>query len=125
MNELTKIAFAEYSAMCLGTYLAREKTASRGIRLVKTSGMLQLPGKALQQVAKPAPTLGNRLMSAAPHLNEVAGLGVLAVPSAANLMGKPMDDHTAHSMELGGLGMLAAPSMYHAGKSLLGKLPHH
>jgi len=65
----------------------------------------------------------NRFVKAAPHLNEVAGLGVLAAPSVASLSGNPMSDHTSHAMELGGLGILAGPSAYHAGKALLGKAP--
>jgi chorismate mutase len=63
----------------------------------------------------------NNLMHAAPHLNEVAGLGVLAVPSVQSLRGKHMNEKTKDMYEIGGLGMLAAPSAYHAGKSLFQK----
>lgn len=54
----------------------------------------------------------------ASHLAELAGLGILAVPSIQNLRGKPMGENKAHKYELAGLGTLAAPSVYHLGKKL-------
>jgi hypothetical protein len=43
------------------------------------------------------------------HVNELAGLGTLAVPSVQHLRGHEMDSNTAHGMEAAGLGILAAP----------------
>lgn len=43
------------------------------------------------------------------HVNELAGLGTLAVPSVQHLRGHEMSDNTAHGMEAAGLGILAAP----------------
>lgn len=40
---------------------------------------------------------------------ELAGLGILAAPAAANLAGRPMQDKTKDVAEVTGLGMLAAP----------------
>lgn len=46
----------------------------------------------------------------ASHAAELAGLGLLAVPSVQHLRGKPMKEDTAHKFELGGLGVLAVPA---------------
>lgn len=62
-----------------------------------------------------------RVDKTASHVAELAGLGILAAPSAAALAGKRMKDHTAHKYELAGLGTLAAPSAYALGKKLLRK----
>lgn len=43
------------------------------------------------------------------HVNELAGLGTLAVPSVQHMRGHEMSDNTAHAMEAAGLGILAAP----------------
>ncbi len=40
---------------------------------------------------------------------ELAGLGILAAPSAANLAGRPMQERSKDVAEVTGLGMLAAP----------------
>ena len=53
------------------------------------------------------------------HAAEVAGLGLLAIPSIQHLRGKPMSEDTAHKIELGGLGILAAPSVAHLGGEAL------
>jgi hypothetical protein len=55
------------------------------------------------------------------HLAEVAGLGMLAVPSIQHLRKKPMSESKTHKYELAGLGTLAAPSAYHIGKKVLSK----
>lgn len=108
-SELEKKAFVEYYVNRLGTYMAK---------IANITGALQSTANA---VSKPGlfGRLG-RVIShpASGHLNEVAGLGVLAVPSAANLAGHPMSDHSAHATELAGLGILAGPSAYHAVKAL-------
>jgi hypothetical protein len=54
--------------------------------------------------------------------NELAGLGVLAVPSLQHLRGKPMSDHHSHMMEIGGLGMLAAPYVHDLGAKAISGL---
>jgi hypothetical protein len=43
------------------------------------------------------------------HSLELAGLGVLAAPSASHLLGHEMSDKHKAQAEVGGLGMLAAP----------------
>ena len=53
------------------------------------------------------------------HAAEIAGLGLLAVPSIQHLRGKPMSEDTAHKIELGGLGVLAAPSLANLGGEAL------
>lgn len=50
---------------------------------------------------------------------ELAGLGMLAVPSIQSLRGKPMEEHTKDKFELAGLGTLAAPYVHSVGKKLL------
>lgn len=57
----------------------------------------------------------------ASHAAELAGLGLLAIPSVQHLRGKPMTEKNEHKMELAGLGVLAAPSVYHYGQKLLSK----
>ena len=53
------------------------------------------------------------------HVAEIAGLGLLAVPSIKHLRGKPLSEDTAHKFELGGLGVLAAPSLANLGGEAL------
>lgn len=53
---------------------------------------------------------------------ELAGLGMLAVPSIQHLRGKPMSEDTKSKLEIAGLGTLAAPYAYNAAKGLKGKL---
>ena len=55
------------------------------------------------------------------HAAEVAGLGILAVPSIQALRKKPVGEKATHKYELAGLGTLAAPSAYYLGKRLLRK----
>lgn len=57
----------------------------------------------------------------ASHAAELAGLGMLAIPSAAHLSGKKMKNSTAHKLEIAGLGTLAAPSAFSVAKKLLRK----
>jgi hypothetical protein len=52
---------------------------------------------------------------------ELAGLGLLAVPSIQSLRGKPVKEKTKDIMEIAGLGTLAAPYVHQIGKSLLPK----
>jgi hypothetical protein len=54
--------------------------------------------------------------------SELAGLGMLAVPSVQHLRGKPMKEDTTAKMEIAGLGTLAAPYAWSAGKKLLRKI---
>ena len=129
MNELIKKAFAEVTMRDLGARLAEissnvkvssfnwSKFREIAMSNIKTAG---IPTGTYNAVSK-APSMFSRFANAAPHLNEVAGLGVLAVPSIAGLSGKPMDEHSKDIMEVGGLGMLAAPSAYHAAKSFIPK----
>lgn len=49
---------------------------------------------------------------------ELAGLGMLAVPSAMHLAKKPIKEDTAHKLELAGLGTLAAPYAFILGKKI-------
>lgn len=48
---------------------------------------------------------------------ELAGLGILAAPAAANLAGKPMQDKSKDVAEVTGLGMLAAPYAHNIAKT--------
>lgn len=50
---------------------------------------------------------------------ELAGLGILAAPAAANLAGRPMQEKSKDVAEVTGLGMLAAPYAHNiaAGRS--------
>lgn len=50
---------------------------------------------------------------------ELAGLGMLAVPSVQALRGKKMKDKHKDALEVAGLGTLAAPYAWSAGKKLL------
>lgn len=50
---------------------------------------------------------------------ELAGLGMLAVPSVQSLRGKPVSEKTKDTLEVAGLGTLAAPYVMQAGKKLL------
>jgi hypothetical protein len=50
---------------------------------------------------------------------ELAGLGLLAVPSIRSLQGKPVKEKTKDIMETAGLGILAAPYIHQLGKKLL------
>jgi hypothetical protein len=52
---------------------------------------------------------------------ELAGLGMLAVPSVQHLRGKPMSEGTKSKIEIAGLGTLAAPYAWQAGKKLLSR----
>lgn len=61
-------------------------------------------------------------MKAASHAAELAGLGMLAAPSAAELSGHKVNSATKSKIELAGLGTLAAPSAMAVGKKLIGKL---
>lgn len=63
---------------------------------------------------------------------ELAGLGMLAVPSVQSLRGKPVSERTKDSLEVAGLGTLAAPYLkpaYTTGKakatSLAAKMKPH
>ncbi len=112
--DLEKRAFLEFQFNMLG----RELFKLANMMGTAMSAVKQAPGAVTK-----APGMINRLTHAAPHLNEVAGLGILAAPSVASLAGKPMSEHNSHMAELGGLGVLAGPSAYHAGKALLGKIP--
>ena len=55
------------------------------------------------------------------HTAEIAGLGLLAVPSIQALRKKPVGEKKTHQYELAGLGTLAAPSAYYLGKRMLRK----
>lgn len=120
-NELEKRAFIEYYATRLGAYMAKLAglpltPAFKNItRAAATHTPKILP--AAETASKAAPTMMKRFSEAAPHINEVAGLGILAAPSAMSLAGNPMSDHASHATELAGLGVLAGPSAYHAFKS--------
>lgn len=57
----------------------------------------------------------------ASHAAELAGLGILAAPSAAALAGKKVNESTAHKAELVGLGTLAAPSAWAVTKKFFRK----
>jgi hypothetical protein len=59
--------------------------------------------------------------SAAHHAIELAGLGILGAPAAAELAGKHVSDRTKQLAEIGGLGVLAAPSVGHFAASAWGK----
>lgn len=56
------------------------------------------------------------------HAAELAGLGILAAPTIAEMRGRHVSDKTKHRAELAGLGVLAAPSAIELGKSAVGKL---
>lgn len=51
--------------------------------------------------------------------SELAGLGVLAVPSVANMMHRPVSERTKDLTEVGGLGILAAPYAHQIAKANL------
>jgi len=135
MDELEKIAFAEIVMKDLGVKLAKHLTKGANVEAAAAKGKAAIPAKpsfnwgkfrsvaakGMRKIAFQSPTMISRFAKAAPHLNEVAGLGVLAVPSVAGLAGNHMEDKTKDMMEVGGLGMLAAPSAYHAGKSFIPK----
>ena len=53
------------------------------------------------------------------HAVELGGLGLLARPSIAKARGKPMSQKSEAHNEMAGLGVLAAPSAVSLGKSLL------
>lgn len=55
------------------------------------------------------------------HAAELAGLGILAGPSAAHLAGKEMSEKNKARAEVAGLGVLAAPSALAVGKKAVGK----
>lgn len=63
-----------------------------------------------------------KVSSMGTHAAELAGLGILAVPSIQHLRGKEMSEGAKAKTEIGGLGVLAAPSAVAAGKAGLGKL---
>lgn len=50
---------------------------------------------------------------------ELAGLGMLAVPSIQGLRGKPMKEKHKDMLEVAGLGTLAAPYVHSIGKKIL------
>lgn len=52
---------------------------------------------------------------------ELAGLGMLAVPSIQGLRKKPMSESAHSKWELAGLGTLAAPYAAQAVKKMMGK----
>lgn len=56
------------------------------------------------------------------HAVELAGLGILAAPSVAEMRGKKISDKTKHRAELAGLGVLAAPSAVHLGGKAVSKI---
>lgn len=51
-----------------------------------------------------------RIEKTGSHAAELAGLGILAAPTVAEMRGKKVSDKTKHRAELAGLGVLAAPS---------------
>lgn len=53
------------------------------------------------------------------HAAELAGLGILAAPSVAELAGKKVDERKKAGAEVAGLGILAAPSLHHYGSKAL------
>lgn len=56
------------------------------------------------------------------HGAELAGLGILAAPSAkAMITGKKMSDKNTHRAEIAGLGVLAAPSVAHFASGFMNK----
>lgn len=111
---LEKLAFLEFQL----NYLAEPLQ-----KLANVMGLAQSAapavGNALQKVVKPG--MASRFMNASPHLNEVAGLGLIAAGPASHVIGKPIDDGTSHALDLAGLTMLAGPSAYHGFKALRGK----
>lgn len=50
---------------------------------------------------------------------ELAGLGMLAIPSIQHLRGKPLKDKHTHMLEVAGLSTLAAPYAASIGKKIL------
>ncbi len=56
------------------------------------------------------------------HAAELAGLGILAAPSVAEMRGRKVSDKTKHRAELAGLGVLAAPSAIHLGGRAVSKI---
>lgn len=83
----------------------------------------------MYQMAKGASAFWQGFEKAAGAVAELAGLGMLAVPSVQHLRGKPLKEDTAHKLELAGLGTLAAPyavsaakGAYHKAKPLLSHL---
>lgn len=54
----------------------------------------------------------NKKANALHHAAEVAGLGLLAVPTIQKMRGKKISDKAQHRFELGGLGVLAAPAIH-------------
>lgn len=56
------------------------------------------------------------------HGAELAGLGILAAPSIAEMRGKKVSDKTKHRAEVAGLGVLAVPSAAHFAHEAYGKL---
>lgn len=56
------------------------------------------------------------------HAAELAGLGILAAPTVAEMRGRKVSDKTKHRAELAGLGVLAAPSAIHLGGKAVNKI---
>ncbi len=110
--------------------MKKEKDANMGTNVGPANGMKGLPGvidnmKIGSVMGSVGKALGPRLGGIGNHLTQhggaydLAGLGLLAAPSAANLThaarsrmaGKPVDKkEVGHSLaEIGGLGLIAAP----------------
>lgn len=66
-----------------------------------------------ERVEKTAFQIGFEKRANFPHAAEIAGLGILAAPSAASLAGKPVSEKTKDISEIAGLGVLALPSIAH------------
>lgn len=63
----------------------------------------------------------DELEKIASHAAELAGLGILAAPSAAHLGGKEWSEKNKSRAEVAGLGVLAGPSALAVGKKAVGK----
>lgn len=57
------------------------------------------------------------LQKVAWNSGELAGLGILAAPAAANLSGHPLNEKHKDVAEVAGLGMLAAPYAHNIASS--------
>jgi len=55
------------------------------------------------------------------HIAEMAGLGILAVPTIQEMRGKKVSAKAKHTAELAGLGTLAIPSAVEMGKNIASK----
>jgi hypothetical protein len=109
------------------------KVGSVIVEIAKQAGLVSNMVQRVPQAIHAAPTMAKNLMTAPNehfgHLNEVAGLGVLAVPGLDTLQSKlrarlagDKSEHGAEkrqllgegahaALDVGGLGMLAAPAL--------------